>query len=94
MDELEQIDALFTKIEVEIQDLAGREKKEVGDIERLLELAAEAATSVGTGGLDKIVERDDEGGGEQAEDEEDQPYNLHQGPTLAEEIDRIYSLKQ
>ena len=70
LEELERIDALYEKIESEIQGLAGKEKKEVVEIERLLEAAAEAATSVGTGGLDKIVERDDEGGGEQAEDED------------------------
>ena len=70
LEELERIDALYEKIESEIQSLAGKEKKEVVEIERLLEAAAEAATSVGTGGLDKIVERDDEGGGEQAEDED------------------------
>ena len=70
LEELERIDALYEKIESEIQSLAGKEKKEVVEIERLLEAAAEAATNVNTGGLDKIVERDDEGGGEQAEDED------------------------
>ncbi len=30
----------------------------------MLEAAAEQETDMGTGGLDKIVERDDEGGGE------------------------------
>ena len=70
LEELEKIDALYEKIESEIKALASKEKKEVGEIETLLEAAAEAAASVGTGGLDKIVERDDEGGGEQAEDED------------------------
>lgn len=36
----------------------------------MLEAAAEQETDMGTGGLDKIVERDDEGGGEQADDDE------------------------
>ena len=70
LEELEKIDTLYEKIESEIKTLACKEKKEVGEIETLLEAAAEAAASVGTGGLDKIVERDDEGGGEQAEDED------------------------
>ena len=70
LEELENIDALYMKIEDEIQLLASKESKEIPEIERLLEAAAEAAASVSPGGLDKIVERDDEGGGEQAEDED------------------------
>ena len=42
------------------------------------------------GGLDKIVERDDEGGGDQVDDE-DNP--LVTESTLAEEVDRICQLK-
>ena len=38
-----------------------------------MEAAAEGDTEMGTGGLDKIVERDDENGGEQAEEDEDSP---------------------
>ena len=38
----------------------------------MLEAAAEVETDMGTSfGLDKIVERDDEGGGEQADEDED-----------------------
>ena len=48
---------------------------------------------MGTGGLDKIVERDDEeGGGEQADDDEDLPSQNHK--TEAEVIDKICQLKQ
>jgi len=36
----------------------------------MLDVAAEQETDVGTGGLDKIVERDDEGGGEQVDDDD------------------------
>ena len=57
----------------------------------MLEAAADQETDVGTGGLDKIVERDDEGGGEQAEEEDSTP--LADKKTLAEEIDRICQLK-
>ena len=71
LDELASIDKLYEQIETEIQSLATRENKEVDEIEALLEAAAEADGDVGTGGLEKIVERDDEGGGEQAEDEDD-----------------------
>ena len=71
LDELASIDKLYEQIETEIQSLATRENKEVDEIEALLEAAAEAEGDVGTGGLEKIVERDDEGGGEQAEDEDD-----------------------
>ena len=45
---------------------------------------------MGTGGLDKIVERDDEGGGEQADDDDSPTVNQL---TFAEEINRIYQLK-
>ena len=48
---------------------------------------------MGTGGLDKIVERDDEeGGGEQADEDEDLPSQNHK--TEAEVIDKICQLKQ
>ena len=54
---------------------------------------------MGTGGLDKIVERDDEGGGEQAEsgtDCEDGEFNgLTIGTTsVAEEVDKICKMKR
>ena len=45
---------------------------------------------MGTGGLDKIVERDDEGGGEQADDDDSLTTNEL---TFAEEINRIHQLK-
>ena len=65
LEELTQIDELYLRIETDIQQLAQREKKQVSEIESMLEAAAEVDTDiVGTGGLDKIVERDDEGGGE------------------------------
>ena len=82
------------KIENDISSLATLHKKEVNEIERLLEVAAEnAITGFGTlGGLDKIVERDDEGGGEQAEDEENDDKDVVKisNASLSEEIDRIY----
>ena len=61
----------------------------------MLEAAAEVDTDiVGTGGLDKIVERDDEGGGEQAEsDESFAAVSAYSTKTVAEEIDRIGHLK-
>ena len=62
----------------------------MSDIEALLEAAAEQETDMGTGGLDKIVERDDEGGGEQVDDED----NSIEKRTLPEEIDRICQMKQ
>ena len=43
---------------------------------------------MGTGGLDKIVELDDEGGGEQAEEDEKAPCDLNS--SLTEEVDKIY----
>lgn len=52
--------------------------------------ATEAEIDQSPGGLDKIVERDDEGGGEQADDE-----NMEtEGPSLDEGIDHIYKMKQ
>ena len=71
MKDLEEIDELYAKIEDDIAALASRETKEITEIESMLEAHAEVDTDVGTGGLDKIVERDDEGGGEQAEDDEE-----------------------
>ena len=56
----------------------------------MLEAQAEGDTDMGTGGLDKIVERDDEGGGEQAEDDDNPSVNQR---TVAEEVNRIYLLK-
>lgn len=57
----------------------------------MLEAQAEVDTDMGTGGLDKIVERDDEGGGEQAEDDDNPSVNQR---TIDEEVNRIYQLKQ
>ena len=62
--ELEDIDNLYIKIEEGIAALAEREDKDIAEIEAMIEAQAEVDTDVGTGGLDKIVERDDEGGGE------------------------------
>ena len=61
----------------------------------MLEAAAEVDTDiVGTGGLDKIVERDDEGGGEQAESDESHDHiSAYSTKTVAEEIDRISHMK-
>ena len=64
LNDLEDIDKLFVKIEEDISQLADRETKEIIEIEAMIEAHAEVDTDVGTGGLDKIVERDDEGGGE------------------------------
>ena len=90
LEDLQAIDEMYSTIEQEIQTLAIRESKEVSDIDALLEAATEQERDMGTGGLDKIVERDDEGGGEQVDDE-DSP--RVQQTTLAEEIDRICQLK-
>ena len=46
--------------------MASHENKEIDEIETMIEAAA-IDTERGTWGLDKIVERDDEGGGEQVE---------------------------
>ena len=91
LDELEEIDKLYEKIELDIAELATREDKEVSEIETMLESAAEqAVVDVGTGGLDPIVERDDEGGGEQADDEDNPSADQR---TVAEEIERICQMK-
>ena len=71
LEELTEIDELCGRIETDIAALAAREQKEVSEVEAMIEAAAEqndeTENTMGTGGLDKIVERDDEGGGEQAE---------------------------
>ena len=90
MKDLEDIDTLYAKIEDDIAALAKRESKEIAEIDSMLEALAEDYTDVETGGLDKIVERDDEGGGEQADDEDCTQIIT----SLAEEVNNIHKLKK
>ena len=90
LDDLQQIDEMYSRIEQDIKVLAAREKKQVDEIDAILEAATEQNKDMEIGGLDKIVERDDEGGGDQVDDE-DNP--LVTESTLAEEVDRICQLK-
>ena len=65
LDELQQIDQMYEQIENEITELAEQESVEVDYLEDLLETAAAADDAILTmGGLDKIVEMDESGGGE------------------------------
>ena len=90
LDDLQQIDEMYSRIEQDIKVLAAREKKQVDEIDAILEAATEQNKDMEIGGLDKIIERDDEGGGDQVDDE-DNP--LVTESTLAEEVDRICQLK-